>query len=177
MSSYFLDPAMSQVAFEVRHAMITRVRGLFTDVRATLNDDAVEATIRVSSLNSGVRIRDEHLLAGDFFDVENHPEITFRSTGIQHDDQRARVHGDLTIKGETRPVALDVTDIAEADVPVPETGEMERRLGFRASTTVDRKDFGLDFHAELPGGGLLLSDEVRIVIDGSAVRQDHTTDR
>ena len=69
-------------------------------------------------------------------------------------------------------MTLDVIDIAEADVPVPETGEIEHRLGFRVSTTVDRKDFGLDFHAELPGGGLLLSDEVRIEIDGSAVRQD-----
>ena len=174
MARYILDPVMSQVAFEVRHAMITRVRGLFTSFDAVLDDDAVSATLDVSSLNSGVRFRDEHLLAADFFDVAKVPEITFRSTGVERDGDgdRARVHGELTFKGRTQPVTLDPIDIAEADVPVPETGEIEHRLGFRVSTTVDRKNFGLDFHAELPGGGLLLSDEVRIEIDGSAVRQD-----
>lgn len=171
MSHYVLDPVMSQVAFEVRHAMITRVRGLFTEFEASLIDDAASARITVSSLKSGVHFRDDHLLAEDFFDAERFPEITFRSTKIDRDGDRARVHGELTIKGATKPVTLDVVDIAEADVPVPDTGEIEHRLGFRATTTVNRKDFGLDFHAVLPGGGLLLSDEVLIEIDGSAVQR------
>lgn len=172
MSTYQLDPALSQIAFEVRHAMITRVRGLFTDFQARLTDEGVEATIAVASLDSGVAHRDEHLLAGDFFDADAHPEITFRSTAIERDGDgdRARVAGELTVKGVTREVSLDVVDIAEADVPVPGSEEIEHRLGFRATTVINRKDFGLDFHAELPGGGLLLSDDVRIEIDGSAVQ-------
>jgi len=172
MTTYHLDPALSQIAFEVRHAMITRVRGLFTDVEATVVDDTVQATIAVASLDSGVRYRDDHLLAGDFFDADTHPEITFRSTEVERDGDgdRARVVGELTIKGITRSVTLEVIDIAEADVPVPATGEIEHRLGFRATTTINRKDFGIAFHAELPGGGLLLSDDVRIEIDGSAVQ-------
>lgn len=152
--------------------MITRVRGLFTDFQARLTDEGIEATIAVASLDSGVGYRDEHLLAGDFFDADAHPEIPFRSTAIERDGDgdRARVTGELTVKGVTRKVSLDVVDIAEADVPVTGSGDIEHRLGFRATTEINRKDFGLDFHAELPGGGLLPSDGVRIEIDGSAVQ-------
>lgn len=180
--TYRIDPGLSQIGFEVRHAMITRVRGLFPEVEASIvvggegAEHAANATIHVGSLDSGAPSRDGHLLAGDFFDETSHPTMTFQATDFQREGtNQATVIGDLMIKRNTRQVALKVSDIAFAEVPLPGASEedpsAEYRMGFRATTTVNRKDFGLDFHAVLPGGGLLLSDEVLITIDASAILQ------
>lgn len=170
--TWTLDTSHSEVGFVVRHAMVTKVRGYFSDVFAqiTVEDEdyasaVVEGTVKTASLDTGNKDRDAHVRGEDFFDVENHPEMTFRSTAVNVDGERGTVTGDLTIKGVTKEVTFDVEVAGIAEDPFGAT-----RLGFEASTRINRKDFGVDFQAPLKTGGVLLSEEVTIQIEGSATK-------
>jgi polyisoprenoid-binding protein YceI len=170
---YTIDPAHSRIGFGVRHAMVTNVRGEFTEYEGKVFLDGskpanskAELVIKVASIDTKQAQRDEHLRTGDFFAAETHPEITFRSTSAERvDDETYRLHGDLTIKGVTHPVSLDLeytgaaTDVYGAN-----------RVGFEGSTTIDRTKWGLTYNAALETGGVLIGEKVKLSLDISAVK-------
>ncbi|MEV5051472.1 YceI family protein [Arthrobacter sp. LAR12-1-1.1] len=161
-----LDPSHSEIGFTVRHAGISKVRGQFTDAAATLDltenvtDSKVNASIKTASFDSGDANRDGHVRGGDFFDVETFPEISFVSSTIVPKGDAYELQGDLTIKGITRPVALDTEFNGVAVDPFGNT-----RAGLSAETTISRKDFGLTWNAVLDAGGVLVSDKVAINLE------------
>lgn len=167
-----LDPAHTHVEFAVRHLMISRVKGEFTDVEGSVRvqgDDISTAKLSVSidadSIDTRVEQRDEHLRSPDFLDVESFPKLTFESTSVERvDDEHLKVTGDLTIRDVTREVVLDVTERGRATDPWG--GE---RAGFGATTTIDRTDFGLTWNQALETGGVLVGDEVKITLDAELV--------
>ncbi|MCZ9308998.1 YceI family protein [Corynebacterium uberis] len=174
--NWTLDAAHSTIGFTARHAMVTKVHGSFGDFDATITVDAenpqassAQATIRTASVDTGNADRDAHVKNEDFFDVERFPEMTFSSTSFDIDTTgnaaSGTVTGDLTIKGTTRPVTLDVEVFGVEEDPFGNT-----RIGFEASTTINRKDFGIDFQAPLGSGGVLVSEKIAIAIDGSGIK-------
>lgn len=182
-STWTIDPVHTQVEVAVKHMMITTVRGRFPDVRGTITVDeedpgssGVEVTIDAAGIDTRNEDRDAHLRSEDFLDVEEHPEITFRSTRIEgaHDEpgEPFRVVGDLTIRGETREVVLDATYEGTGEDPWGGT-----RAGFSASTEIDRRDFGLRWNQALETGGVLVANTVKIELEVQAVRQDDEEDR
>lgn len=172
MAQFNIDPFHTTAGFVATHMMFTKVRGKFEDVQATIHYDeatpensSVEATINVASVNTNAKDRDNHLRSADFFDVENHPTITFKSKRVEKTgDNRANVIGDLTIKGVTREVTLETTYVGEAKNPM--TGG--RTVGFNASTKINREDFGLMWNVALETGGWLVSKEITIEIEAQA---------
>ena len=144
---YTIDPAHSRIGFAVRHAMVTNVRGEFTEYEGKLHLDGTdpakataELVIKVASVDTKQEQRDEHLRTGDFFAAETYPEITFRSASAEQvGDDTYRLHGELTIKGVTRPVSLDLEFTGSATDPYG-----ANRVGFEGGTTIDRTDWGLD---------------------------------
>lgn len=168
-----LDPAHSTINFVVRHAMVSKVRGKFEDFAAQITidgqniaDSTAEATIQATSVNTGNEDRDNHVRTADFFAVEQYPEITFRSTAFNVDaDGNGTVTGELTIKGTTKSIELDVETFG-----VHEDHMGTTRLGFEATGEIDRTDFGVDFNAPLETGGVLLSKKIKLEIEGSAVK-------
>ena len=168
MPTYVVTTTHTNSGFVVRHARIAKVHGSFTDFGASFDPDAQTATasINVNSLATENKDRDAHVLSGDFFDAENFPTMTFTATSTTlTSSNQGTVTGDLTIKGHTQPVTLDVTITGPAEDPYGNT-----RLGVEA-TTINRKDFGIDFNAPLNTGGVLLSEDIKIIIDGSAIKQ------
>ena len=161
------DPTHTDVQFSAKHMMVTTVRGKFTDVEGTLSiDEAHPAassgsfTVRSASLNTGVEQRDGHLRSADFFDAERYPDITFVSTGVQA--KRGNdyvVTGDLTIRDATRSVAFDVEYLGTYQ------GFQGQRAGFRATTKLNREDFGLTWNVALEQGGWLVGKEIKLEID------------
>ena len=171
--SYHLDPSHTEVGFKVRHLMVSKIRGRFADVSGivTIADDplesSVEATIGVASLDTRDEGRDEHLRSADFFDVENHATITFRSTGVTHaGGEHYAVAGDLTIRGVTQPVTLDAK--FEGGLVDPWGNP---RIGFSATAEVDRDDFDVNWNQALEAGGVLVGKTVTIEIEAEAVSQ------
>ncbi len=169
---YTIDPQHSQMGFVARHAMVTKVRGTFTDFEGSVNggeslaDASISISLQVSSLSTRNPDRDGHLLAGDFFDVENHPTIDFVSDSVEPlDAETLRVGGQLTIKGVSRPVSIDFEYAGAATDPFG-----LQRVGFEGSTTVLRSDFGMTFNAALETGGVLVSDKITLEIEISAVK-------
>jgi polyisoprenoid-binding protein YceI len=176
-STWKLDPAHTLVGFSAKHMMFTTVRGKFNELIGTIQVDAerpdrssVEVEIPTATIDTGVERRDDHLRSGDFLDVEHYPTISFRSRrveGATHEaGKRFKVVGDLTIRGETRAVTLDATYEGEGKDPWGGT-----RAGFSASTTIDRRDFGLTWNQALETGGVLVGNEIRIEIEVQAVKQ------
>jgi polyisoprenoid-binding protein YceI len=172
---YETDPAHTAAHFKVRHLMISNVKGEFTRVKATAVFDpsnlaaaSVEASIDVSSINTREPQRDAHLKSPDFLDAATYPEITFRSKKFTIAGKDAfEVNGDLTIRGVTREVNLLVEDVTpEAKDP---WGNFRR--GATATTTINRKDFGLNWNMALETGGWLVGDDVHISIDAEFVRK------
>jgi polyisoprenoid-binding protein YceI len=165
-----IDTSHSDVSFTIRHMMVSKVRGRFGSFSGeivtgeNLADSTVTATIDASSIDTNNEQRDGHIRSADFFDIENHPEWTFRSTGIRVDGDDFALDGELTIKGVTRPVtlALEVNGFG----PDAWGGT---RAGFSASTSIDRNDFGVDIKMPLDGGGVVLSDKVQIQLEIEAV--------
>ncbi|HEY0904707.1 MAG TPA: YceI family protein [Marmoricola sp.] len=170
---YTVDPAHSRIGFVARHAMITKVRGQFNeyDGRAHIDFEnpeksSAEVTIQAASIDTRNEQRDGHLRTNDFFDVPNHPQITFTSTSVERvDDETFRVGGDLTIKGVSKPVEIDFEFAGSAKDPY---GNI--RLGFEGQLTVNRRDWGVEWNAPLETGGVLVGDKVVIELEISAVQ-------
>ncbi len=172
-SVYSLDRAHTTIEFVVRHLMITKVRGRFTNFDGRIEvapgsdlPQAIAARIEAASIDTREEQRDAHLRSADFFDVEKYPELTFESTRIQGAPDEFTVHGNLTIHGITREVALTGTFEGRTSDPWGGT-----RVGYAAHTTVNRKDFGLAWNAALETGGVVVGDEVRIELNVEAVLQ------
>lgn len=173
VATYVLDASHTHVGFKVRHLMVSKVRGVFHDVAGIVviaddpHDSSVEVTIGVASVDTGDEQRDGHLTSPDFFDVEAFPTLTYRSTGVTPSGRgRYTVDGELTVKGVTRPVALEVAfDGAAGD---PWGGA---RIGFSATAGLDREDFGLTWNQALETGGVLVGKTVEVEIEAEAVMQ------
>lgn len=161
-----IDPGHADVAFTGRHFMVTKVRGRFTDVTGTvtigseMSDSRVEVVIGMASVQSGSTDRDEHLRSSELFDVEEFPQATFRSTRVDWRGTAGFVHGDLTIHGVTREVALEVT--FEGHARDPWGGD---RAIFSAHTKVNREDFGITWNMALEAGGVLVSKDITITLE------------
>lgn len=169
--TWTIDPVHSTVGFSVRHLMVSKVRGTFDDFNGTITigqdgNASVNAEIAVGSVNTRNEQRDAHLRAADFFDVENHPVATFASTGVRADGDRYALDGELTIKGRTRPVTLDL----EFSGTNPGMGHGEV-AGFEASVVLNRKDFGIEFDAPLETGGAVVGDKVTVTLEIEALKQ------
>ena len=169
--TYTIDPAHSEVSFQVRH-LVTKVRGRFSDFEGTLDYDAqnpersrVKFSITAASIDTSAADRDAHLRSPDFFSVDEHPKLTFISKSITSlGGNRFDVAGDLTIRGVTKDVRIPVAFLGSAKDPWG--GE---RIGFEGETTINRKDFGLNWNAALETGGFLVGDEVKITLSIQAV--------
>jgi polyisoprenoid-binding protein YceI len=171
--TYEIDRSHSMVEFVGRHLMVTKVRGHFGSYSGAITiaeppgESSVNVTIDAASIDTGDEKRDGHLRSPDFLDVENHPTLEFRSTGIDvGDDERFRITGDLTVHGETHPVTLDAT--FDGSFSDPWGGS---RVGFTASTEIDREKWGLTWNVPLETGGVLVGKKIRLDLTVSAVKQ------
>ena len=170
-----IDPSHSQAEFSVRHLMISNVRGRFEEMSGEVEFDEndlsklkVDVKIDAASIDTRDAQRDGHLRSPDFLDVENHPYLHFRSTGVEKvDGERLVLAGDLTIRDVTRPVKLEVEYAGTARSPWGTTS-----AGFSASTKINRKDFGLVWNQALETGGVLVGDDVKIDIEIELVKQE-----
>ena len=164
--SWTFDPAHSEVAFTVRHAGISKVRGTFREVDAQLEvgerieDSRLSATVQMASIDTQNADRDGHVRGADFFDVEQYPTMTFNSTAVALDGGEGTITGELTIKDVTRTVELET----EFNGVVVDAFGVTRG-GFSAETTISRKDFGITWNAAMEAGGVLVSDKVVITLD------------
>lgn len=178
---WILDPAHSELQFKVKHMMVSNVTGGFRDFKVDvtapsegLEDARIAFSADVDSVSTGNEQRDEHLKGTDFFDSKAFPEIAFQSTGFKklNEDGDYELTGDLTIKGETRPVKLKVNHAGTAKDPWGNT-----KAGFSLAGKINRKDWGLNYNAVLETGGVLVSDEVRILAElqmAEAVQEEAT---
>lgn len=170
--TYTIDPAHTEVGFIARHAMVTKVRGLFTEFEGSavtgtnLTDAQISLTIQVASVDTHDANRDGHLRTNDFFDVEKYPTMTFHSTEVTAvDDATLRVVGDLTIKATTKSITIDFDFNGAAKDPFG-----NERIGFEGSTVIVRSEYGVNFNAALETGGVLVSDKITLQIDISAIK-------
>ena len=172
-ATYQIDPAHSNVGFRIRHMGIAFVEGEFDDFEGAIVFDPADVaatradvTVQMASVDTDVEARDNHLRAADFFEVETFPTMTFVSTGVAPTGAGTfRLAGDLTLKGTTKGVVFDVT----AGGPIPiEDGQ---RVGFHATTEIDRRDFGITWGRDLPGGVPAVGNKVQIVLDVEAVTE------
>ncbi len=165
---YDLDTVHSHIDFSVRHLVVSKVKGRFKTWTGSLELDEenltnskVSVEIDVASVDTNEPQRDGHLRTGDFFEAEKHPKITFKSTSVaKKGESELAVTGDLTIKGHTHPVTLDVELGGTVKDPWG-----KRRAGFTATTTIERKDFGLTFNQTLDHGGVAIGEKVTISLD------------
>jgi polyisoprenoid-binding protein YceI len=169
VTTWKIDPAHSIAEFKVKHMMIANVKGKFSGINGTLTLDeadpsrsSVEATIPLETVSTGEAQRDAHLKSPDFFHVEKHPEMTFKSTRIEvKQPGELAVTGDLTIHGVTKPVTFHV----EGPTPPSKDPWGNTKVGVEATTKINRKDFGLGWNAALETGGVLVGEEVAITLD------------
>ena len=172
--TYKIDKSHSEAIFQVRH-LLTKVRGRFSDFEGTVEfneanpeQSSVNFTIQATSIDTAEQDRDKHLRTADFFDVENHGTITFHSKRIDaKGGDSIDVIGDLTIHGVTKEVTLPVTHLGKAKDPWG-----NERLGFEAETTINRKDFGLNWNKALESGGVLVGDDVNVGLEIELVKKD-----
>lgn len=170
---FVLDPAHTRVGFVARHMMVSKVRGSFGEVTGEITvaedptDSTVTVTIGVASITTGVADRDAHLRSADFLELDEYPSLTFRSTGLEAAEGGFTLRGELTIKGVTRQVALDVEYEGVAASPWG-----QEVIGFTARTEIDREDFGITWNQALETGGVLVGKRITIEIEAEAIRQD-----
>ncbi len=170
--SWTIDKVHTHVGFSAKHMMVSTVRGQFREYRGTVRLDpkdftrsSFEGEIDVASIDTGVADRDNHLRSNDFFDAPNHPKIAFKSTRIERkDDGEFLVHGDITIRGVTKPITLDVEFLGTSKNPYGKTV-----AGLSAHGTLNRKDFGVSFNALLETGGVAVSEKVKLEVELEAV--------
>jgi polyisoprenoid-binding protein YceI len=169
-----IDPAHSSAQFSVRHMMVSNVRGEFRKMAGRLTVEGrnflkaqVEATIDAASIDTRNEARDKDLRSANFFEVDKYPTIVFKSKRIESGNGRLRLIGDLTMRGVTKEVSLDV------DGPTPEVKDQRGtlRMGASATTTVNRKDFNILWNSTLDGGGVVVGDQVSITIDVELVKR------
>ncbi|WP_426563518.1 YceI family protein [Angustibacter sp. McL0619] len=166
--TWTIDASHTEVGFVVRHMMVSKVKGRFSKVEGTITvaedllDSSVEATVSAASIDTRDENRDNHLRSADFFDVETHPEWTFRSTGLRPDGSDYLLDGDLTLKGVTRPVTFELEFNGAAANPL---AGGKPTAGFSAETEISRKDFGLEWNVALETGGVLVGDKVKLVLE------------
>lgn len=175
MAQWNIDSTHASAEFAARHMMITTVRGGFRNITGTVEFDAanpaaasVEAVIDTTSITStGLQQRDDHLKSADFLDIENFPTITFKSTSVAPYDNgaKAKITGDLTIRGVTRSVVLDTEFLGTGNTPFGTTV-----AGFTATTKINREDFGLNWNMALEAGGWLVGKDVSITLDVEVVK-------
>ena len=171
VGTWDIDPTHSTVGFSVRHMMVSKVRGYFREFTGEIvtasnpTDSAVTASIELGSIDTRQEQRDAHIRSADFFDADNHPTMTFRSTGVRVEDEADWfVDGELTIKGNTRPVvlALELNGFG----PDAYGGT---RAGFTAKTEINRNEFGVDIKMPMDGGGVVVGDKVTVELEIEAV--------
>ena len=172
LQTWNIDTVHSAIAFSVRHMVVAKTRGRFTKWSGVLKFDAanpagssVEVKIDPASIDTNEAQRDGHLRSPDFFDVAKFPEAGFKSTRLEPaGDDRYQIHGDLTLHGITRPVVLDATFEGEGKDPWGGT-----RVGFSATTSIERKQFGLEWNKALETGGVLVGEKVELQLEVEAV--------
>lgn len=172
---YTLDASHSRIGFVARHAMVTKVRGHFATYEGSGYFDAenptnssLQLTIQADSIDTGDADRDGHLRSNDFLDMENHPTITFASTSVERlNEDVYRVTGDLSIRGESKPVAIDFEYSGAAVDPFG-----NQRIGLEGGTTINRKDWGVNWNAALDTGGVLVSEKITLEFDVSAIKTE-----
>jgi polyisoprenoid-binding protein YceI len=168
-----IDPAHSRIGFSVRHAMVTTVRGAFSEYDSRLYFDGrdparsrADIVLFTASVDTGVEQRDAHLIGRDFLDAARYPRMIFTSTAVHLTRKDVyRLTGDLTIKDTTRPVDLELTYIGHVTDPFG-----YERVGFDGTTTINRSDWGLTYNARLAEGGAMVSEKVRLQLDIAAIR-------
>ena len=173
--TWVIDPVHSEVSFVVRHMMVSKVRGRFDTFEGTIVtaenplESSVTASIDLSSVNTGQDQRDAHIRSADFFEVEKHPNMTFQSTGVRVVDEGFLLDGDLTLKGVTKPITLQL----EINGFGPDSYG-GTRCGFSAQGELNRLDFGVNFSGPIPGvpGGVAVSDRVAITLEAEGVLQN-----
>ena len=164
--TWSIDPVHSEVGFSVRHMMVSKVRGRFTKVTGTVvtaenpQDSTVDVEIDMSSIDTGNEQRDGHIRSADFFEVDAHPVMSYKSTGIRSEGGDYYLDGDLTIKGVTKrvPLKLELGGFG----PDAYGGT---RAGFTATGEINRRDFGVNFNAALETGGAVVSDKVQVNLE------------
>ena len=172
--TWVIDPIHSFAEFSVKHMMVATAKGRFTTLEGTLQLDeanpasaSVVASIDVASIDTGEPKRDGHLRSDDFFNVEQHPRATFRSTRVEPvDEEHARVYGELTIRDVTRPVVFDVEFEGQG-----QDAYGNQRAGFTATTAIDRLDYGIKWNPALETGGFVVGNRVKLTLHISAVKQ------
>jgi polyisoprenoid-binding protein YceI len=183
VARWVFEPGHTAAEFSARHMMVTNVRGHFKNVHGTLHFDSanpraasVEATIEAAGIWTGEPDRDAHMRSADFLDVENHPKITFKGSQVETIGANdAVVTGELTIRGVTRAVALNVHYLGQWQTPWWEDGVdkgPKTRAGFVATTTINRHDFGVSWNAPLDKGGIVVGNAVEITIDAEAILEE-----
>jgi polyisoprenoid-binding protein YceI len=174
LQSWKIDLVHTEIGFTVKHLMVTNVKGRFNEFSGTIEIDESDATrsravleIAVSSIDTQTKQRDDHLRSLDFFDLANHPKIIFQSRRIERGEPgRFTVIGDLTIRGITREVALDM------EVSGPQNDPWGGvRMGLKATTAIDRRDYGVNWNQVLDKGGVAVGNEVRINIELELIRE------
>ncbi len=165
--TWTIDPSHASIAFSTKHLVVSTVRGSFSSASGTVHvadpveESNVEVAIDATSISTGDENRDGHLVSGDFLDVENHPNLTFRSTGAAHrSGDEWRIPGELTVLDTTRPVELEVTYLGVVTDPWENTV-----AGFTASTEIDREAFGMTWNQALEAGGVLVGKNIKVEID------------
>ena len=170
--TWTIDPVHTDVSFSVRHIMVSKVRGRFATFEGEIVtgenplDSTVNATVDLRSIDTNNEQRDDHIRSTDFFDVETHPAMTFRSTGVSPDGDGFVVEGDLSLHGVTRRVPLHLEVNGFGQDPYGGT-----RAGFSATTELNRKDFGIDTNIPLDGGGVVIGDKIQVSLEVEAILQ------
>jgi polyisoprenoid-binding protein YceI len=167
--TWTIDTVHTHIGFVIKHMMVSKVRGSFGTFSGEIVtaenplESSVTVTIDASSIDTKNQMRDDHVRSGDFFEVETHPSITFTSTAVRVEDGDFFIDGNLTIRGVTKAVTLDVE--------TPEFGPSMQggtKAGFSATTEINRIDFGVSYNGPIPGGGAALGEKVQIVLDVEA---------
>ncbi len=180
MATWIIEPGHTEAEFRARHMMVTWVRGLFKDIHGKLEFDwdnclhaSFEGEIDAAGIWTGEPARDAHLRSADFFDVDNHPKMTFNGRFSERSGATTFVgEVELTIRGVTKTVPLDVHYLGEWKTPFWANGENKgelRRIGFEATTKINRHDFSVSWQDEIPGGGVVVSNEIDVVLDVEAI--------